>query len=1309
MKLITFIVFLLLLPVFVSAQLIQIEGNYLDKKNNPIDSATIIFLKEGLNQLDTILSNSFGYFYLDIYLTSIKDNLNIGDLLLDTPFPNPFHSYISIPVTVKEKSNLWLHNLQGKKIYNIELTEPGDYLFKWGGLDLSGNPVPKGIYFVVATNSQQKAIQKIVYLGSGNTIVSNISKTTKSHHQKSTLSQDIITFEKDNTSLYELTLETPSVDTSLGIITGNVGPKIITPIVDTLLDEGMPLILNLNEHIYNDDQTIYTSITPGVIINEDSLFFFWIEQGIHPIEVSLTDPNDSQLTSLINFIVTGQNFPPVQLADIPDLQIDEDNQIVIELLEYFFDYDELTYTLANLTNGSFYISNDSLYLLPEENWNGTQSGLVIKADDGDDLIYSNEFSWTIDPVNDPPFATDPFNSTYTVDEDDTLEIVAWQNHYGDVDNLVLAYPILDLVNATSNETDTSRIIIPNPNWYGEITGVGINGYDGEYTATSNTFNIQVISKNDYPNVMDDVTSTPYNTSVTAGVLDNDNDNLDPEGGIDPSTLSIITPPTPEQGIAAVVDGQIEFTPSLGFNGQVTIVYEVYDNGNPAPPLSGQANLVINVGTGNLPPTFDLPDTLYVQENGTVPQELLNLMNSYNDPEGQPGNFTITDQSNPTLALTQVMQDSLLFLTYLQQYTFGTSNITIEADDGANIVTDNMVLKVEDVNTAPYNTGAFDNYNITQGDSVIVNYVRPTKFDDYDLQDYLTYLVNGLGSNGTAYQIGEDILVIKPNADFYGDLLNLSTKATDLQGLFTTSTIFNIYVAQGNQAPDLEIPNQNIPEDETNSVLLNNLDNFVTDPNVGDDWTYEILNETNTELVDLTINNKQLLITYLQPNGFGESYITVKTTDLGGLIDTDVFKLTVNSMNDNPIAQNDNASTNQDEAVSVDVLANDIDPDGNLLPSSVEIVENPTNGQITNINLITGAITYNPNTNWFGTDNFKYRVGDDGTPQGWDTAIVTVDVNQVLGEVFFSIRDITTDLPMSNSTLIIGSNQYNLPTGETSMQVNPQTVEVNAEAIGTWDGLQSWWNAPHYTIIQRPGQLANVEQRAGGANGGDTSSPVTFSGNADTLILYKIPSTVDLWNVFLATAAGPGGETVKYLEENFDSPIWFNTASPNQTPNSTTIDRVNHLKDDLLPDATLGKYNLSLLQWPTSPGGVYCEIFINSNYNPTNVTTWNSNFEVIYSNAAWPSNMGFEDIGTEIIEALFDMSSTVPYFEYTTQIQFTSFGRDCVRLASNFDRGTVIGFTASDKIDKKALEEKVEAEYFSKPSVDNKVDINYINK
>ncbi len=106
-----------------------------------------------------------------------------------------------------------------------------------------------------------------------------------------------------------------------------------------------------------------------------------------------------------------------------------------------------------------------------------------------------------------------------------------------------------------------------------------------------------------------------------------------------------------------------------------------------------------------------------------------------------------------------------------------------------------------------------------------------------------------------------------------------------------------------------------------------------------------------------------------------SYYVSKTDEI-----TDVanVEITVTAVNDAPTAGNDNATTPEDTAVSIPILANDGDIDGSLDPSSVAIVTAPTNGT-TGVNLTTGAVTYTPTLNFNGNDSFVYQVYDDGIP------------------------------------------------------------------------------------------------------------------------------------------------------------------------------------------------------------------------------------------------------------------------------------------------------------------------------------------
>ncbi|MES9970665.1 MAG: tandem-95 repeat protein, partial [Candidatus Thiodiazotropha sp.] len=81
--------------------------------------------------------------------------------------------------------------------------------------------------------------------------------------------------------------------------------------------------------------------------------------------------------------------------------------------------------------------------------------------------------------------------------------------------------------------------------------------------------------------------------------------------------------------------------------------------------------------------------------------------------------------------------------------------------------------------------------------------------------------------------------------------------------------------------------------------------------------------------------------------------------------------------------------NEDTPVTVDVLPNDSDPDGDTL--SVLSVTQGTNGSVA-IDPVSGNPVYTPNPDFNGTDTFTYTV-DDGNG-GTDTATVTVTVDAV---------------------------------------------------------------------------------------------------------------------------------------------------------------------------------------------------------------------------------------------------------------------------------------------------------------------------
>uniref|UniRef100_UPI0014216010 Ig-like domain-containing protein n=1 Tax=Thalassoroseus pseudoceratinae TaxID=2713176 RepID=UPI0014216010 len=92
---------------------------------------------------------------------------------------------------------------------------------------------------------------------------------------------------------------------------------------------------------------------------------------------------------------------------------------------------------------------------------------------------------------------------------------------------------------------------------------------------------------------------------------------------------------------------------------------------------------------------------------------------------------------------------------------------------------------------------------------------------------------------------------------------------------------------------------------------------------------------------------------------------------------------VTAINDAPIAVDDDATTDEDTPVVINVLANDSDVEGDTL--TVSAVTPGTNGTVT-INP-DGTLTYTPAANFAGSDTFTYTINDGNG--GSDTATVNV--------------------------------------------------------------------------------------------------------------------------------------------------------------------------------------------------------------------------------------------------------------------------------------------------------------------------------
>ncbi|NNF67165.1 MAG: Ig-like domain-containing protein [Gammaproteobacteria bacterium] len=114
-------------------------------------------------------------------------------------------------------------------------------------------------------------------------------------------------------------------------------------------------------------------------------------------------------------------------------------------------------------------------------------------------------------------------------------------------------------------------------------------------------------------------------------------------------------------------------------------------------------------------------------------------------------------------------------------------------------------------------------------------------------------------------------------------------------------------------------------------------------------------------------------------------------------------------NEPPVAVDDTVNIKQNEVTPINVLANDIDIDGDLL--TISIAESTVNGELS---LEENILTYTPNSFFVGTDTFSYQITD--TAEHVATADVVINIARVEARAIFeSVSAAGPSLLMIEST------------------------------------------------------------------------------------------------------------------------------------------------------------------------------------------------------------------------------------------------------------------------------------------------------
>ncbi|HGF5001357.1 TPA: tandem-95 repeat protein, partial [Vibrio parahaemolyticus] len=691
--------------------------------------------------------------------------------------------------------------------------------------------------------------------------------------------------------------------------------------------------------------------TPTENFNGDAEITYTVTDG------ALTDQATVKVT------VNAVNDTPVVESNIADQALAEDfTPYTIDLNTAFSDVDnvdgELTFSVSGNSNIQVAIVNGIATITRTADWNGSET-LTFTATDPSGESISQTVNFTVAPV------ADIVADKATVVEDTSTVIKVLGNDTFEGDGKVVS---LDTNNGPANGTvsvnpDGSVTYTPNDNYHGTDSFTYIVTSGG--VSESTTVSVDVTPVNDAPVAKDDIATTQEDTAVTIDVLPNDSD-------VDGDKLSIESASVPkEQGTVEVVNGKLVFTPAENFNGDAEITYTVTDG-----QLTDEAKVTVTVNPVNDAPTIKVDAVESITEDAVSIDTVVAAL-TVRDTDTPEDQLAVSLENNSNgyfvlvgdeVKLTQAGVDAV------NNDELNLKDLTISASvsDGVNpTANDSDSLIVNRVNDAPTVENAIADQVLSED---FASYTIDLNDAFKDSDSALNFSVSG--NSNVLVSIENGIATISPTADWNGSE-TLTFTATDPSGESISQTV-NFTVAP---VADIVADKATVVEDTPTIIKVLGNDTFEDDGKV-------VSLDTNNGPANGTVSvNPDGSVTYTPNDNYvGKDTFTYVVTS-GGVSESTTVEVNVTPVNDAPVAKDDIATTQEDTAVTIDVLPNDTDVDGDKL--SIQSASVPeAQGKV---EIVDGKLVFTPAENFNGHAEIIYTVTDGELT---DEAKVTVTVNPV---------------------------------------------------------------------------------------------------------------------------------------------------------------------------------------------------------------------------------------------------------------------------------------------------------------------------
>ncbi len=672
--------------------------------------------------------------------------------------------------------------------------------------------------------------------------------------------------------------------------------------------------ITLINNTTNGTVTLNTNGTPGDATDD---FFEYTPNpnfnGTDTFEYEINDADGDTDTAVVLITVLSVNDEPV--ANDDDVPLLEDDSINIDVLDndtFGGDGEGNVPVIitVNAVNGTATVNNggtpndptdDTIDYTPNPDYNGTDT-ITYQIEDADGDTDTAVVNIDISELNDLPVALD---DAVTIDEDTTLvniDVLDNDSFGGDGPS---STPIIITVNAqngtasvndggTPNDpTDDTIDYTPNADFNGTDTFTyQIEDSNGDLTSAEVVITVGAVD-----DVVDDTATTLEDVAVTIDVLDND--------GFDPTADVQITDVTvPANGTVSIVNNQVVYTPNADYNGTDTFDYTVTVTNPDGTTTTETATVVVTVR-----PVDANDDTATTQEDTPVTVDVFD-----NDILGDPAIDTaavtaVTDPANGTVTING---DGTVTYTPDADFngtdTFEYTLVVTDANGDTSSETATVTVTVGAVDDVVDDTAT-----TLEDVAVTIDVLDNDGFDptaDVQITDVTA------PANGTVSIVNNQV-VYTPDADFNGDdTFDYTVTVTNPDGTTTTETATVVVTVRPVDANDDTATTQ-----EDTPVTVDVFDNDILgDPAID---TAAVTAVTDPANGTVTINGDGT-VTYTPDadfNGTDTFEYTLVVTDANGdtSSETATVTVTVGAVDD---VVDDTATTLEDVAVTIDVLAND---------------------------------------------------------------------------------------------------------------------------------------------------------------------------------------------------------------------------------------------------------------------------------------------------------------------------------------------------------------------------------------------------